>query len=144
MYFLAAAKPGRVVGPVHYDNKRNTKDNFDARTFYRNNLPQAISPHCFQRLQPTTYAKTTPETYKGISHGKHHLPSQQCSTPARAAIDLNANPYYQQGKNDHLNDPVTVIDAKLLQVQSQFGAAGAAAVAVAVARHSGGFQYGLS
>jgi hypothetical protein len=63
--------------------------------------------------------------------------------PPRPAIDLNTNPYHQQGKNDLLNDPVSVIDAKLLQAQSQFGAAGAAAVAVAAHRHSGGLQCGL-
>lgn len=144
--FFTAAKPGRVVGAVHYENGRNIKDAYDQRIFYRNtNLPQAVSPHPFQRVHPTN-SKTseTSETYKDVSQGKHQLPPQQCSVPARPAIDLNANPYYQQGKNDHLNDPVTAIDAKLLHAQSQFGAAGAAAVAVAAHRHSGGFQYGLT
>jgi len=91
-----------------------------------------------------TNTKATSETYKDISQGKHQLSSQQCSMPARPAIDLNTNPYYQQGKRDHLNDPVGSIDAKLLQAQSQFGAVGAAAVAVAAHRHSGSFHYGLS
>jgi len=94
-------------------------------------------------VQPTN-TKATSETYKDMSQGKHQLSSQQCSMPARPAIDLNTNPYYQQGKRDHLNDPVGSIDAKLLQAQSQFGAVGAAAVAVAAHRHSGSFHYGLS
>ena len=115
------------------------KDTYDPRFFYRNTLPQAISPHCFHRVLPTN-PKTTSEAHKDVSQGKHHqLPSQQCNVPARPAIDLNTNPYYQQGKNDHLNGPVIAIDAKLMQAQSQFGAVGAAAVAVAAHRHSGGF-----
>ncbi|KAL2581735.1 hypothetical protein AAZV13_15G201000 [Glycine max] len=142
---VPAAKPGRIVGPVlHYDNGRTLKDTYDQRIFYRNTLPQAVSPHCFHRVQQPTITKTTSETYKNIPQGKHQLPSQQCSMPARPTIDLNTNPYYQQGKSDHLNDPVASIDAKLLQAQSQFGGVGAAAVAVAAHRHSGSFQYGLS
>ncbi|XP_004488688.1 mitogen-activated protein kinase 19 [Cicer arietinum] len=139
------AKPGRVIGPVHNDNGRSTKDNYDLRIFYQNNIPQTISPHCFQRAHaPPSNAKTTPETYKDNSQGKHQPSPELCSVPARPAIDLNTNPYYQQGKNDLLNDPVTIIDAELMRAQSQFGAAGAAAVAVAAHRHSAGFQYGLS
>lgn len=129
---------------MHYDNGRTLKDTYDQRIFYRNTLPQAVSPHCFHRVQQPTITKTTSETYKNIPQGKHQLPSQQCSMPARPTIDLNTNPYYQQGKSDHLNDPVASIDAKLLQAQSQFGGVGAAAVAVAAHRHSGAFQYGLS
>ncbi|KAL2331271.1 hypothetical protein Fmac_018852 [Flemingia macrophylla] len=140
---VPAAKPGRIVGPVlHYDNARTIKDAHDQRIFFRNTLPQSVSPHCFHRLQPSNQ-KTTSETCKDVSQGKHQIPSQQCSMPARHAIDLNTNPYCQQGKNDHLNDPVASIDAKLLQAQSQFGAVGAAAVAVAAHRH-GSFQFGLS
>ncbi|WJX67865.1 Mitogen-activated protein kinase 19 [Trifolium repens] len=108
-----AAKTGRVTGPVLVAQTNQTN------------------------------TKTTPETYKDNSQGKHQRSPQKCNVPPRPAIDLNTNPYHQQGKNDLLNDPVTVIDAKLLQAQSQFGAAGAAAVAVAAHRHSGGLQCGL-
>jgi len=60
------------------------------------------------------------------------------------AMDVNTNPYIQpQAKGDQLSDRIT-IDAKLLQAQSQFGAAGAAAVAVAAHRNAGAVQYGLS
>ncbi|XP_058779476.1 mitogen-activated protein kinase 19-like [Vicia villosa] len=128
-----AAKPGRSIGPVHCDNGRSTKDNYDARIFYQNTIPQSISPHPFQRVVHSQ------QIYKDNSEGKHQLSPQKRSVPARPAIDLNTNPYHQQAKNDLLNDPVTVIDAKLLHAQSQFGAAGAAAVAVAAHRHSAGF-----
>lgn len=62
--------------------------------------------------------------------------------PAPAmAVDMNPNPYVQaQTKADQLN----AIDAKLLQAQSRYGAAGAAAVAVAAHRNAGAVQYGLS
>ncbi|KAI5440425.1 mitogen-activated protein kinase 19 [Lathyrus oleraceus] len=133
-----AAKPGRSIGPVHCDNGRSTKDNYDARIFYQNTVPQSISPHPFQRVVQAQ------QIYKDNSQGKHQLSPQKRSVPPRPAIDLNTNPYHQQAKNDLLNNPVTVIDAKLLQAQSQFGAAGAAAVAVAAHRHSAGFQYGVS
>ncbi|XP_061345333.1 mitogen-activated protein kinase 19-like isoform X2 [Gastrolobium bilobum] len=141
---VPAARPGRVVGPVpRYDNGRNIEDTYDSR-IYRNTLPQAVSPHCFHRMHPAN-TRSISETHKDISQGNHQLPSQQYNMSARPVpIDLNTNPYYQQGNNDHLNDPVTTIDAKLLQAQSQFGAVGAAAVAVAAHRHSGDFQVGLS
>ncbi|CAK8534894.1 unnamed protein product [Lathyrus sativus] len=127
-----AAKPGRSIGPVHCDNGRSTKDNYDARIFYQNTIPQSISPHPFQRV---AHAQ---RIYKDNSQGKHQLSPQKRSVPPRPAIDLNTNPYHQQAKNDLLNDPVTVIDTKLLKAQSQFGAAGAAH------RHSAGVQYGVS
>ncbi|KAL1299811.1 hypothetical protein HN51_044354 [Arachis hypogaea] len=133
---VPTAKPGRAVGTTvsYYDSGRNMKDNYDPKMFYRNTLPQAVSPHFFQRMCPTN-PKTPSEAYKDVSQGKHQLPSQQGNVPARLAIDLNTNPYYQHGKSDH----VSAIDAKLIQAQSQFGAVGAAAVAVAAHRHSGCF-----
>ncbi|KAK7244075.1 hypothetical protein RIF29_38893 [Crotalaria pallida] len=136
------AKPGRVVGPgPPHDNGRNIKDAYDSRKVYQNTLPQGVFPHSFHRVLP----KTSSQAYNDVSLVKHQLLSQQCNMPTRiAAVDLNTNPYYQQGKNDHLNDPVTAIDVKLLQAQSQFGAVGAAAVAVAAHRQPGGFQCGMS
>ncbi|KAI4323086.1 hypothetical protein L6164_022721 [Bauhinia variegata] len=139
---VPTAKPGRVVGPVlPYENERPIKASYDPRFFYPNGgvLPQAVSPHCFFRTHTANPEKTMSETRKDLSQGNKH--QQQGNVPARPAIDLNTNPYFQQAK---INEPITTIDAKLLQAQSQFGAVGAAAVAVAAHRHSGTVQYGLS
>lgn len=59
-------------------------------------------------------------------------------------VDMNSNPYYHpQPKAEQINDRLP-IDAKFLQAQSQFGAVGAAAVAVAAHRNVGTVQYGMS
>lgn len=143
--FPSTAKLGRVVGPVlPYDNARNINNPYDPRTFYRNGgVPQAGSPH-YLRTHASILEKTLPETHRVLPQGKHQLPSQQRNVPTRSAIDVNTNPYHQPAKIDHLNDSCPTIDAKLLQAQSQFGAVGAAAVAIAAHRHSGAIQYGLS
>ncbi|KAI4333451.1 hypothetical protein L6164_018262 [Bauhinia variegata] len=138
---VPAARPGRVVGPVlPCENGRHVKGSYEPRFFYQNGgvLPQAISPHCFFRTHTTNPEKIMSETRKDLSQAKHQLPSQQRNIPA---MDLNTNPYLQQSK---INDPITPIDVKILQAQSQFSAVGAAAVVVAAHRHSGTVQYGLS
>jgi len=91
------------------------------------------------------------ETHRELSQAKPQIQSQQCNVPEKRAssmaMDVNTNLYYQpQAKADQLNNDRITIDAKLLQAQSQlqFGAAGAAAVAVAVHRNAGAVQYGLS
>lgn len=144
------AKPGRVAGPVlPYENGRNMRNTCDPRIFSRNAIPQVISPQCSFRAHTPNPDKTVSEKHKALSQGKHQLPSQKPNNSPAAArqaiIDLNTNPYYQQGKRNHLDDPITSIDSKLLQAQSQFGAVGVAAVAVAAHRHSSGaFQCGFS
>ena len=64
-----AAKPGRSIGPVQCNNGRSTKDNYDARIFYQNTVPQSISPHPFQRVVQAQ------QIYKDNSQGNinsHH------------------------------------------------------------------------
>ncbi|KAJ1425220.1 Protein kinase domain [Sesbania bispinosa] len=139
------AKPGRVVGPVlHYENQRIIKNSNNPRIVYQN-TPQAVSMQSLFRVHPPN-PKATSDIHKDFSQGKNQLPSQQSNLQARPTTDHNTNPYCQQGKNNNVNEPVTAIDAKLLQAQSQFGAVGAAAVAVAnhSHRYSRGIQYGLS
>ncbi|KAF7822575.1 mitogen-activated protein kinase 19-like [Senna tora] len=135
---VPTAKPGRVIGAVlPYENVRNIKNTCEPRIINRNGLPQAVSPQGILRAHPTNPENTVSETHKDFS--------QKSNIPARQAIDLNTNPYFQQAKVDHLDDPISTIDTKLLQAQSQFGAAGVAAVAVAAHRNSSGaFQYGMS
>ncbi|PON69800.1 Serine/threonine protein kinase [Parasponia andersonii] len=127
---VPAAKPGRVVGLVlPIENGRNVKEAYDPRV--RNTiLPQAVSPHCFFRTHTANQEKSDSSLIKVQAH------SPQLNMAAKQSpvmvIDLNTNPYYQpQPKVDQL----TAIDTKLIQVQSQFGAVGAAAVAVAAHRN---------
>ncbi|PON98564.1 Serine/threonine protein kinase [Trema orientale] len=127
---VPAAKPGRVVGPVlPIENGRNVKEAYDPRV--RNTiLPQAVSPHCFFQTHTANQEKSDSSLVKVQAH------SPQLNMAAKQSpvmvIDLNTNPYYQpQPKVDQL----TAIDTKLIQAQSQFGAVGAAAIAVAAHRN---------
>lgn len=141
MLFLAA-KPGRVVGPVlSYESGGNIKESFDGKIYYRNAVPQGTSPECIYRGNAGNQVKSVgEERRRGSAYQKTQSP--QCPVSVKPVpgmvIDVNTNPYYQP-----LNDRVA-IDAKLLQAQSQFGAAGAAAVAVAAHRNVATVQYGLS
>ncbi|KAI9083483.1 hypothetical protein K1719_034425 [Acacia pycnantha] len=132
------AKPGKDVGPVlPPENGVNMKNNCDLRILSKNAVPPSVSPQCSFRVQPTNPAKIVPATCRDQSQGKR--PShQQGNSLARQTIDLNTNPYFQPSKVDNINDSVTTMDAKLLQAQSQFGAVGAAAVAIAAHRHYSG------
>ena len=138
---LCTAKPGRVVGSViPYENGKNVKDGYDAKIFYRNAvLPQqSVSPHCFLKTGTTNQEKS------GIQAELQPQLSMVAKPAPGMVVDMNSNPYYQpQAKAEQLNDRLA-IDAKLLQAQSQFGAVGAAAVAVAAHRNVGTVQYGLS
>ncbi|XP_044481080.1 mitogen-activated protein kinase 19-like [Mangifera indica] len=146
---IPTAKPGRVVGSVvPYENGRSVKDTYNARTAYRNAAlpPQAVSPNCFFWTNNVNQDKYGAEAARGSSHVKPE--PQQYIMAAKPVpgmpVDVNTNPYHQpQAKVDQLTEPIT-IDAKLLQAQSQFGAVGAAAVAVAARRNVGTLQYGLS
>ncbi|KAI9075903.1 hypothetical protein K1719_042183 [Acacia pycnantha] len=142
-----AAKPGRVVGPVlPYENGRSTNTFYDLRIFYQNALPQQAtgSPNCFFRPQPTNSQMTVSETHQVFPQYKHQVPFQHCHHLTRPAIDLNTNPYHQEVKFDGFDNPMIMMDTRLLQAQSHYGAVGAAAVTIAANRHSGAVQYGLS
>ncbi|KAK3009350.1 hypothetical protein RJ639_013086 [Escallonia herrerae] len=141
---MPTAKPGRVVGPVlPYEDSRGVKDAYQARVFAGNGvLPlQTISPHCYFRTHGGNQEQSSTDA-KSI---KQLQP--QCMTSKLApgmAIDINTTPYcHPQAQAGQLNTQ-TSIDAKLRQAQSQFGAVGAAAVAVAAHREVGAVQYGLT
>ncbi|KAE8124625.1 hypothetical protein FH972_019492 [Carpinus fangiana] len=144
---VPTAKPGRVVGPVlPYEDLRSMKDEYGSRIYDRNavHTPQAVTQQWFLKTQTANQEKSGFEEERDLSQAK----PQQCNVTAKPAsgmaMDVNTNPYIQpQTKGDQLNDRIT-IDAKLLQAQSQFGAAGAAAIAVAAHRNAGAVQYGLS
>ncbi|XP_071905171.1 mitogen-activated protein kinase 19-like [Coffea arabica] len=151
------AKPGRVVGPViPYENVRNINHGHDGRAYIQNPVlpPQAMSPQYFFRTANTlkNQDKHVPEAVKNSS-AQAKLPHQHHYPPAKSTpvitTDINNHHqqhslYYQsQAKSVQLNGQIA-LDAKLLQAQSQFGAVGAAAVAVAAHREVGAIQYGLT
>ncbi|CDP06066.1 unnamed protein product [Coffea canephora] len=152
------AKPGRVVGPViPYENVRNINNAYDGRAYIQNPVlpPQAMSPQYFFRTANTLKNQDkhhVPEAVKDSS-AQAKLPHQQHYPPAKSTpvitTDINSHHqqhslYYQsQAKSVQLNSQIA-LDAKLLQAQSQFGAVGAAAVAVAAHREVGAIQYGLT
>ncbi|KAL3821284.1 hypothetical protein ACJIZ3_007189 [Penstemon smallii] len=135
------AKPGRVVGPVlPYENVRHAmNDSYDSRVYVQNAvLPQSISPHYFYRnsmgknQEKSSMEASQVQQSKLNNHGM--------------SVDMNSNPYYQsqaKAAADTLNNQIG-IDSKLLQAQTQFVAAGAAAVAVAAHREVGAVQLGLT
>ncbi|PHT35562.1 Mitogen-activated protein kinase 10 [Capsicum baccatum] len=126
-----AAKPGRVVGPIlPYDGR--------AHTHNTGLLPHGISPHYMFRMSPGNREKcgTEPKDTTQV----RPLPAQR-----NMSVEMNTNPYYQTQEKvvAQLGGQIG-IDAKLLQAQTQFGAVGAAAVAVAAHREVGTVQYGLT
>ncbi|GAB2229851.1 hypothetical protein Droror1_Dr00014107 [Drosera rotundifolia] len=151
---IPSAKPGRVVGPVIYDAGRVMKDAYDPRIVMRNAVlpPQSFSPQYVYRSSTPNQLRSTTDTGLGISRSKQPQPPlpAQCNIvverPAPdVAIDINPNAYCHQPQTtaDQYNSRV-VLDAKLLQAQSQFGPAGAAAVAMAAHRNVGTVHYGMS
>lgn len=73
-------------------------------------------------------------------------PQQYSLTKANSGMsaERNSNPYYQLQSKEGVLDSQLSIDAKLLQAQSRFVAAGAAVVAVAAHREVGAMQFGLT
>ncbi|KAM6584980.1 hypothetical protein CsatB_011982 [Cannabis sativa] len=128
---VPAGKPGRVVGPVlPFENGRNVREAYDPRV--RNGIfpPQAVSPHCFFRTHTANQDKSDSSQLKmqQAQSPQINMASKQSSV---MVVDMNTNPYYQaQSKVDQM----AAMDSKLLHAQSQFGAVGAAAVAVAAHR----------
>ncbi|CAN4087338.1 unnamed protein product [Withania somnifera] len=125
-----AAKPGRIVGPfLPYDGRVQTQNN--------GLLPHGISPHYMFGMNPANREKCGTEAKDTTQVGP--LPAQ-----CNMSLEMNTNPYYQtQEKVAQLGGHIG-IDAKLLQAQAQFGAVGAAAVAVAAHREVATIQYGLT
>ncbi|XP_022717389.1 mitogen-activated protein kinase 19-like isoform X2 [Durio zibethinus] len=144
---VPSAKPGRVVGSViPYENGKNVKDGFDAKSLYRNAVlpPQDVSAHCFLRTSTTNQEKSGTQADRNPQTKLQPQFSMVAKSAPGMVVDLNSNPYYRpRTKADKLHDRLP-IDAKILQAQSQFGAVGAAAVAVAAHRNVGTVQYGFS
>ncbi|KAL3508810.1 hypothetical protein ACH5RR_028211 [Cinchona calisaya] len=155
---VPTAKPGRVVGPfISDENCRKINDTYDGRVYIQNAVlpPQAMSLQYFFRTNNPGKNRgklgreaVTDSSQSKLQHQHSPLPAKQ--TPV-ISTDINNHHHklyyhYQsqaKAKAVQLNGQIA-IDAKLLQAQSQFGAAGAAAVAVAAHREVGAVQYGLT
>ncbi|KAH6764172.1 MAP kinase 19 [Perilla frutescens var. frutescens] len=162
------AKPGRVVGPVlPYENARHANDSYGGGMCVQNAVqpPQSNSPHCFLRTslgknqenareesyqvkQPPQRQYTPVKSINSSNVDTDCKGQPQQYAPAKVNPALNAernsNPYYQSQSREGVLDSQLSIDAKLLQAQSRFVAAGAAAVAVAAHREVGAMQLGLT
>ncbi|KAL0719462.1 hypothetical protein Bca4012_068786 [Brassica carinata] len=138
---VPSARPGRAVeSSVTYDNARNFKESsHDSRTsYYRSTVtpPQTASPNCFFHPNTMNQEKRGGGGTEAASQPKpQFVVPTQCNSAKPA--ELNPNPYVQSQHK-------VGIDAKLLQAQSQYGPAGAAAVAVAAHRSIGTVGYGMS
>ncbi|KAK9674234.1 hypothetical protein RND81_12G219900 [Saponaria officinalis] len=134
-----AAKPGRVVGPlVPFEaGRRTTTNSYDPRDAMRNPAlgPQTLSAQYYYRSNMTAQDKPKAEVFQAKQQHQHIQPVHEI------AIDINTNPYQPPAKADQYNNSRIVIDAKLMQAQSQFGAS---AVAMAAHRNVGTVQYGMS
>lgn len=138
---IPSGRPGRAVesSSLTYENNRNLKDSssYDARTstYYRTTPQQTVSPNCFFNPNTTMNQEKRLGT-EAASQAKPQFVPTQCNSAKPA--ELNPNPYVQQTQHK------VGIDAKLLHAQSQYGPAGAAAVAVAAHRSVGTVGYGMS
>ncbi|CAI0409297.1 unnamed protein product [Linum tenue] len=163
-----------VGSVVPCDNTRNlVKDGvYDARNVYRNTT--TVSPPCFFRTTtnsaPTTKNKSSlidAEHHHTTSQARPQQPLHQQHNMMTMGKPLvpsgiiateinNTNPYYHhhhqqqqaarvvvEHQHQQMNERIA-IDAKLIQAQSHYGPAGAAAIAVAAHRNVGTVHYGLS
>ncbi|KAG2305612.1 hypothetical protein Bca4012_085142 [Brassica carinata] len=140
---IPTGRPGRaVVSSVSYENSRNhlkVSSSYDARTsYYRSTPQQTVSPNCFFHPNAVNQEKRggCGTTEAAASQPKPQFVPTQCNSAKPA--ELNPNPYVVQTQHK------VGIDAKLLHAQSQYGPAGAAAVAVAAHRSVGTVGYGMS
>ncbi|XP_017602858.1 mitogen-activated protein kinase 19-like [Gossypium arboreum] len=132
---VPAAKPGRVVESViTHENPKNTKDGYDAKVFHQTTV---LPP------QPRSSTNTINQEKSRIQSDMNQQAKLQpqfsmaASQSPAMAVGMKSNPYQQpQAKAEQLNDRLG-IDAKILQAQTQFGAVGAAAVAVVAHRTVG-------
>ncbi|VVA97648.1 unnamed protein product [Arabis nemorensis] len=129
---VPSGRPGRAVeSSVTYENDRNLKESSYCRSTV---LPQqTIPPNCF--FHPNTMNQEKRCGTGAVSQPKPQYVPAQCNSAKPA--ELNPNPYVQSHHK-------VGIDAKLLQAQSQYGPAGAAAVAVAAHRNIGTVGNGMS
>ncbi|KAL3613711.1 Mitogen-activated protein kinase 19 [Castilleja foliolosa] len=122
---IAKAKPGRVVGPVlPNENFGRANNSHDGRVYFHNILsPQLITNSARNQ------EKRTVETEIESSQVKQQQPKQYMPVKSTNGMhfDVNSNPYsYQpQAKTSLLNSQIAM-NAKLLNAQSQFVAAGVA------------------
>ncbi|XP_031091895.1 mitogen-activated protein kinase 19 isoform X2 [Ipomoea triloba] len=137
----AAAKPGRVVGPVlPLESDRTIKDVHNGHAYPQNPV---LPPHyaAFRTNSGKNQAKYGAEVAKAssqISRVPHMLQSDAKLTQKTNNGVINSNPYFQAQANvGQLNSQMVALDAKLMQAQSQFGA-------VAAHREVGAVQYGLT
>lgn len=150
---VPSARPGRVVGPVlPYENGRNMKVDSDDRTaFYRSAAvpSQSISPQCLMRPHSANQEKLARETdssrrlQEKQTQGSQYKMAMNPVT-GMAKVDVNTNLYFPTQAEvgvGQLKDRIA-IEAKVFQAQSQFGAVGAAAVAISAHRNVGSVQYG--
>ncbi|CAN4103003.1 unnamed protein product [Withania somnifera] len=145
---VPTAKPGRVLGPgLSYDGDRSMKEVTDGRVYPQNSVVpcQGMAPHYLFRSNSAHLDKCGTEAEK--DHSQVKLQPGQCmvaKSTAGMSFEMNTNTYYHtQARVAQLGGQITM-DAKLLQAQTQFGAVGAAAVAVGAHREVGTVQYGLT
>ncbi|CAA2982779.1 mitogen-activated kinase 19-like [Olea europaea subsp. europaea] len=100
------------------------------------------SPQVKSHTQQYTSVKSTSSTTSDINKAQPQ-PYMQTKLNPGMNIEVNSNPYYGTQAKVGLNGQLA-IDVKLLQAQSQFGMAGAAAVAVAAHREASDVQLGLT
>ncbi|KAJ0242334.1 Mitogen-activated protein kinase 18 [Hirschfeldia incana] len=133
-----SGRPGRVVEPsASYENGRNLKE-----AYFRSAV---TSPHCYFKantMMSTPDKASSQPKPQDFVHQYNHTIQQP---PARTN---QPNPYFQsqlpktdQSSSNNNNNTHMAIDVTLLQAQSQFGPAGAAAVAVAAHRNVGTVGY---
>ncbi|KAK4804505.1 hypothetical protein SAY86_004322 [Trapa natans] len=127
------AKPSSVVGPVlHADNVR---DNNDPRFYQNAGYPQSISPQCYLRPQAVAHEKPTTDPSNTSTSREKFV------NPASHLTEISGNTYFTSKSTigQKLNERIAM-EAKMFQVQSQFGKMGT--VAMAAHRNVGSVQYG--
>ncbi|KAG8492806.1 hypothetical protein CXB51_010258 [Gossypium anomalum] len=139
---VSAAKPGRVVESViPHENPKNTEDGYDAKVFHQTTV---LPPEPRSSINTINQEKTRIQSDMNRQAKLQPQFSMATSQAPAMSVGMKSNPYQQvQSKAEQLNDRLG-IDAKILQAQTQFGAVGAAAVAVVAHRTVGTVQYGLS
>ncbi|XP_022872619.1 mitogen-activated protein kinase 15-like isoform X2 [Olea europaea var. sylvestris] len=134
------AKLGRVVGPVlPYENVRHIKEAYDGRVYVQNAaLPRSVFPHFsaanLAKNQEKYRTETEMESSRGKQESQQSMPVKSTNdmnippklTPG-ANVNLNSNTYYMTHSKAGLLNSQLALNVKMLQAQSQFSAAGAAA-----------------
>ncbi|PIN19812.1 Mitogen-activated protein kinase [Handroanthus impetiginosus] len=157
------AKTERVVGPVlPYENVKCVNNSYGERVYIQGAvLPlQSISPHRFFRtISGKNQEKCGAEASQAKQQSQDHVRVKSingivCKEPPEEyalaklnhmmSSDMNVNPYYHSQSKAGTMDGQIAIDAKLLQAQSQFVAAGAANICVAAHREVGAVQLGFT